>query len=812
MMNSKLTRVLTAAALIFVLTVGSSSILAQGIKSGPEAAGSFEPPGEYPLIDENSVEIDPVIKPTAYDLTPPEVKRSFPTTFDLRNVDGHNYVTPVKSQSGGTCWTHGTMASLESHMLMSGLPWLAYLPEQDYPCMDEYHLDWWNGFNQFHNADISPPTGEGLEVHNGGDYLVSAAYFARNDGAVDRYLTTGVLYQGSYTIAAVQHSPDYDYYFPREIEWLTAGTELENIDAIKDALQTHGVVATAICWSAGFYNAIRGTFYQPPSNTTLPNHSVAIVGWNDDLITQAPLPGAWLCKNSWGASWGQSGYFWVSYYDKVAGKHPEMGAVVFHDIEIADFRTVYSRDYHGWRDTRETCMRAINAFTCSDDRMISDASFISAVDNVTYTLEIFDDFDESGGPTNLLASAQGALSHLGLHTVTLDRYVKLRASDDFYVSLQVSDGGMAFDRTSLIPVLLGGVTSDALVRSQAAPGQSYYWENDVWYDLYDDDTTANFCIKALAGRHSPVGATDTIGVAPFSTTFSATWPDAEILGYQWSFDGGDGSSEPTPTRVFDEPGFHSVTLNLTTSEGTVEFIHKDVIAVHADTMTVTSGIVGESGMVKVDLLLHNYLPLETLVVPLTWDGPLQVSFDSISVAGLRLDGLGFAYSDAAEPGLPAVTLYWVGGNSDLLAPGEGALASVYFTVQAGTVGEFNPVRIQEHSSIPPQLFCAGLTDYLPALVDGRIVMAGCCNGRVGNVNGQGLFPDEITLGDIMMLVDVKYVSGNCSKILCLTEADVNQDGGADPNCDEHVTLGDIMALVDFLFITGPENGVLPDCL
>jgi len=62
--------------------------------------------------------------------------------------------------------------------------------------------------------------------------------------------------------------------------------------------------------------------------------------------------------------------------------------VVFHSIEIVDFRTVYSRDYHGWRDTRETCRRAINAFTCSDDRMISDASFISAVDNVTYTLEI----------------------------------------------------------------------------------------------------------------------------------------------------------------------------------------------------------------------------------------------------------------------------------------------------------------------------------------------------------------------------------------------------------------------------------------
>jgi hypothetical protein len=89
---------------------------------------------------------------------------------------------------------------------------------------------------------------------------------------------------------------------------------------------------------------------------------------------------------------------------------------------------------------------------------------------------------------------------------------------------------------------------------------------------------------------------------------------------------------------------------------------------------------------------------------------------------------------------------------------------------------------------------------------------GCCTGRVGDANGEGVYPDEVTLGDIMLLVDVKFVSGDCSKLPCLAEADVNQDGGADPNCDDHVTLGDIMTLVDFLFITGPENATMPNCL
>jgi len=91
--------------------------------------------------------------------------------------------------------------------------------------------------------------------------------------------------------------------------------------------------------------------------------------------------------------------------------------------------------------------------------------------------------------------------------------------------------------------------------------------------------------------------------------------------------------------------------------------------------------------------------------------------------------------------------------------------------------------------------------------------ASCCVDRVGDANmSLEAPPDEISLGDIMLLVDVKFISGDCTKLTCILEADVNQDGGANPTCDDHVTLGDIMTLVDFLFITGPQNAVLKTCL
>jgi hypothetical protein len=84
----------------------------------------------------------------------------------------------------------------------------------------------------------------------------------------------------------------------------------------------------------------------------------------------------------------------------------------------------------------------------------------------------------------------------------------------------------------------------------------------------------------------------------------------------------------------------------------------------------------------------------------------------------------------------------------------------------------------------------------------------CCLGRVGDANCSG--DDEPTIGDIAYMIDRKFILIVDPGWCCLEEADINQSGGTDPTPND-ITIGDISILVDYLFITGPSLG-LPNCL
>jgi C1A family cysteine protease len=540
-----------------------------------------------------------------------------PAQFDLRNYNGENYVTGVRNQQGGTCWTHGTMAAIESNLLMTNA-W-SEANETGEPNLAEYHLDWWNGFNQHFNADTTPTSGSGLEVHMGGDYLVATAYLSRGDGAVRD------IDGQSYGYAPDYKNGSYHYYYPRDVVWFVSGENLENINTIKNAIMETGAIGICMAYDQQFINGIN--HYQPPSSQMLPNHAITVVGWDDTHVTQAPEPGAWIVKNSWGTGWGDGGYFWISFYDKWATQEPEMGAVSFRNVEPMEYDTVYYHDYHGWRDTLEDIDEAFNAFQTDEFEIIKAASFFCNDDNVNYTIKIYDDFID-GELQNELASVSGTEEYKGFHTVDFEQSVNLAANEDFYLYASFSNGGQPIDRTSEVPVLLGA-SYRTIVPSTANEGESFYKnQNGEWLDLFtyqfndpNYNETANFCLKALGSVEIPDSS------VPQNLQLEIY--DVNNLELSWSFD----SRALTGYKIYrndemieeidctDFPIFSYQDENLAGGEYTYY-----IVALYGDTESDPSDSITAEIYLPTPSNI-SFLPIGNTGVMISWDAP-EVDVDN----------------------------------------------------------------------------------------------------------------------------------------------------------------------------------------
>lgn len=390
--------------------------------------------------------------------------------YDLRT---QGKVTSVKDQgSCGSCWAFASYASLESTLM----------PGENLDLSEQ-------NLKNLHGFDVDPCSG--------GNAQMATAYFARWAGPVleskDPY-DPSIIFSPS--LRATKHVQE-SIFLP------TRKSSLDN-DAIKWALYQYGAVYASMIWSDSSYDSKNNSYYYTGSSTT-GGHGVTIVGWNDSFDSKrfspaAPGNGAFIVKNSWGDSWGEAGYFYISYYDSSFAKR-NVNAV-FTAEQVNNYDNIYQYDPLGWTASvgyGDTVVWGANVYTASSDEVLEAVSFYTTSSGVSYDVSIYTDA-VSNPIGDLKSNVSGIFDYSGYHTVTLDDHVDLDTGQNFSVVIKLTTSGYGYPLAMEVPLpylYSSSATSNA--------EESYIGENgQVWEDITSVFPNANLCIKALTSDAVPM--------------------------------------------------------------------------------------------------------------------------------------------------------------------------------------------------------------------------------------------------------------------------------------------------------------------
>ncbi len=160
-------------------------------------------------------------KPNATDDTSAiQLSGSYPSSFDLRNVNGKNYVTPVKSQNPwGSCWAFSAVAASESSIMYEISQKTGMDPQQLNLDFSELQVAWFAATALPENNDKYPAQGgEGTYVleadralNIGGTGLYALNLFSGGVGPIDESLAPYRNKSGNYLWAKYDFWDGYTF-------------------------------------------------------------------------------------------------------------------------------------------------------------------------------------------------------------------------------------------------------------------------------------------------------------------------------------------------------------------------------------------------------------------------------------------------------------------------------------------------------------------------------------------------------------------------------------------------------------------------
>jgi C1A family cysteine protease len=474
-------------------------------------------------------------------VTPPV---AFSASYDLRTL---GKLPAVRNQGEyGDCWAFATLASMES--------WLLPIESWDF---SESNMAKNSGF-------------DGSPMWNGGNTSMSSAYLLRWSGPVnetddphDTAIRSGLTVR--------KHS--------QEVRWVPPPASVNESafkNNIKSSIESYGAVYSSLYWDDAASDGSSTNFYN--DRCTKPygvsgsvctcgaggcgGHAIALVGWNDNysaanFVTGPPGNGAFIARNSWGTGYGESGYFYISYYDSSLGGDN----AVFKSAEsAANYSAIYQYDPLGYTydlgngDTGgpdSTTEWMANIFTASASGPLKSAGFYATDAGTSYTIYVYTGVTPGSPRSGTLAyTASGSFTLPGFYTVLFGSEVGVLSGETFSVVVRLTNTDYPYPVAVEKPY--AGFSSGAT----ASAGQSYFSNNGTgWTDVTSLWANTNASLKvyqeADSTAPSPVatvndGTGADVAKTGSTTQLSANWTasaDAEsgIAAYYYAIGTASGA-------------------------------------------------------------------------------------------------------------------------------------------------------------------------------------------------------------------------------------------------------------------------------
>jgi uncharacterized repeat protein (TIGR02543 family) len=468
-MNNRLCKPI---ALLLVLCLLSASFPAALAAGSPAAAAEPKPSQELtepPLTGFHHLELPgyhlPAEEKTGGNRAP------LPASF---NAAAQGWVTPVKNQQPyGTCWAFGTLSPIESYMIKHRIPVGSTGTAADTDLdLSEYHLSYFSYTNAYDELGLTAGDSSILadsHLNIGGDGYKSTLTLMRWEGPASEEIPELAYNQADPTETI---DPKYAYAYNvahvSDVDWINTSDR----DAVKQAIMEYGSGFFGYCWMQA-YNSTNGSgayCYIQNDYTNGANHAVTLVGWDDNYskenfnyLPASSRPqnnGAWIVKNSWGASgslaaYTDDGYNYISYEDTASYNETCM----FYKAEPVDnYQHIYQYDgtlnIDDYVGLMQNHSKVANVFTSQGHEKVEAVSILTLEEGLGYTLDIYKGLTIDTDPTSgtLVSTQTGTIAYHGYHSITLEAPVSVDAGEKFSVVFTLHSNQPSDSLMMVVPV------------------------------------------------------------------------------------------------------------------------------------------------------------------------------------------------------------------------------------------------------------------------------------------------------------------------------------------------------------------------